>query len=229
MFIFSNKVNYSIKNVNSNNLFNRQFYFLEVLDNNIQIQIKKSYYFAFDNFSQVQENNLAQTQNTFKFNISFTEIKQIKGLNIYDLKDENIYIIHSKTQIQLMQEFINGANIIDEQNQNLVIFKEQILDYKQMENQYEITTSFYQDSCKNLQKDEKQLLYFRIYISKNKQSLIVPFSQIFKQTNDIKNEINLQELQIQFLILGVILIFMIILIFIFLIKIKILSDQKQAL
>ncbi|KAL4486631.1 hypothetical protein ABPG73_003935 [Tetrahymena malaccensis] len=232
VYIFSNKLNYTIREIYSQKYLKKQMYFLEVLENNVSISIHKTQYFIYENTSLSKNDSsslyqFSQTQNIFKFKIDILQVQSIYGFSIQNLKDQHLYYIYSNNQIYLQQQFINGINPV-EQNQNIVIFKEKVLEIKQIEGQYEITTSLFQKSYVSIQKNTEQHQYFQIYLLLNSSSMIIPISQIFQQPAQ-KMQNRLEKFEQQILILNIILLMLLLLICLFFFKLKNLKDKIKVL
>ncbi|KAL4486632.1 hypothetical protein ABPG73_003936, partial [Tetrahymena malaccensis] len=229
IYIIGNQTNYQIKELGSNTFFmKKQFYLLEVLENQVSISINKYYSSANEEISEVQEDNssyqISQSLSVFKFNITYQQIESLKGFNIQKLQNEQLYFVYSDNYLQLMQQFSNGINSVD-LIKNIRIFKQRVLELKQVNKDYEITTSH--ENKMYQYNDDLKYQYLRIYFV-NKQSSMVPLSKILKQPTIQQKQKIIHKFSTQLQILVAILIIILIFIFILLIQFyKIKSHLKQ--
>ncbi|KAL4508233.1 hypothetical protein ABPG72_021606 [Tetrahymena utriculariae] len=236
IFINDNQVNYQLTEVHPNFYLSKKYYFLDVFNENVSIDIQIKYYInlqdSHGNFNNsVYEYTLRP--NTFKFKILNNKLinKIAKDIEAFGLQNQKIYFVFSTNENSIQQEFINGINAV-ENKYNIVIFKEYLLEFKFIKDSmdYEITTSYYQNVQKQIRKeDQQQLEYFRIYFQVNDSTLIIPLSQIFKQQFSSKNLEIQQKMFNQIWMIIMAFILLLILIFIFMFKLKTLQRKIKEL
>ncbi|EAR95760.2 transmembrane protein, putative (macronuclear) [Tetrahymena thermophila SB210] len=223
IFIFNNQFNYTIKEINSSGSLNKQFYYLEVYDFDVQIQIKKKQYFIQNTPYDEQVTSIQQFSqsqiNSFSFKINPSQFKIFKILDILKLQTQQIYFVFARNHFLLKSEYLNGINDIDLQ-QSLIIFKGHIQEQKQVDEEYVINTFFYFSSLQSLQNQDSEHLYFRIYLCMNNSNLLLPFSQIFSQSISSEKQKIVKNFQLQFLIVLVIFLIISILALIFYFRFK---------
>ncbi|KAL4453631.1 hypothetical protein ABPG74_009527 [Tetrahymena malaccensis] len=151
IFINNDYVNYQFNEVHPNQHLGKKFYFLEILDLNVQVDIQIKYYNSLLDFHRqlnISAYEYTLNKKTFKFKTKNEKLinKIGENIDVFGLQNQKIYFVFSTNEYSLEQEFVNGINKI-ENNQNIVMFKEYLLEFKQNKYsiEYDITTTYFQN------------------------------------------------------------------------------------